>query len=376
MSESEPIARRSAPGGVPRDGADDFLPDLAARAVPEREGLPRTYRMRADAHYVDQLESPAQPVIRLIAIGQIDCRDLPAADGVAELTRSVATHGVLQPLMVRKQGTRYSLIAGRKRLSAAVAAGLAAVPCMLHDVDGETAAALTAAENIRVMEAGASDDAVPDPMRALLAAVTSDLVAIRTSTSLLRTVPMAGLSQRVGADLIESQAARAAWLINCLRGTFDNNRQIPLAAILQRVSDGFDAQATLMGLQLEWTTTPVAAGWKLPEDAATAVITGAIFATLGCLDGVVRPRVEVHADAAAGRSLKIEIVQRAVRIPANLGGDDPGPDAGRTGELSPAVALRMAQTIAAPHGGAVEITPLAGGGSVLQVTFPGAPAKR
>ena len=70
--------------------------------------------MRADAHYVDQLESPAQPVIRLIAIGQIDCRDLPAADGVAELTRSVATHGVLQPLMVRKQGTRYSLIAGRK----------------------------------------------------------------------------------------------------------------------------------------------------------------------------------------------------------------------------------------------------------------------
>ena len=39
----------------------------------EREGLPRNYRMRAEAHYVDQLDRPqAGPVVRLIATRHID----------------------------------------------------------------------------------------------------------------------------------------------------------------------------------------------------------------------------------------------------------------------------------------------------------------
>ena len=104
--------------------------------MPEREGLPRNYRMRADAHYVDQLEAPAQPVIRMVKLGQIDCRDLPASDRVEALTRSVGIHGVLQPMLVKRQGGRYSLIAGRKRLAAAIAAGLTTVPCTLHDAEG------------------------------------------------------------------------------------------------------------------------------------------------------------------------------------------------------------------------------------------------
>jgi hypothetical protein len=382
VPESEPFTSRAAQGGAPRSGADDLLPEITARATPEREGLPRSYRMRADAHYVDQLETPAQPVVRLIAVGQIDCRDLPASDRVVTLTKSIGVHGVLQPLRVRKQGTRYSVIAGRKRLAAAIAAGLAAVPCTLHDVEGSAAAALAAADNLRIEEpptfalsatAGKARPAAGehDAIRPMLAAIVSDLTAIRTSTSLLRTMPMAGLSQRVGADLIESQAIRAGWLVGCMLGTFENNRQVPLAAILQRVADGFEAQATLMGLQLDWSTTPAAAVWKLPEDSAAAVITGAIFATIGCLDGVVRPLVEIHADATLPRALKIEVVQRAVRMPAALEDDLITRDSGRAGELAPAVALRMARTIAAAQGATLEVTALPGNGSVLQITFAG-----
>ncbi len=66
--------------------------------------MPQHYRMRADAHYVDQLESLPQPVIRLLAIAQIDGTELPAPDAVDALTKSILMHGVLQPLMVRKQG--------------------------------------------------------------------------------------------------------------------------------------------------------------------------------------------------------------------------------------------------------------------------------
>ncbi|HJR58665.1 MAG TPA: ParB N-terminal domain-containing protein [Vicinamibacterales bacterium] len=323
--------------------------------------------MRADAHYVDQLESPAQPVIRLLTTAQIECRDLPPPDCVEALAKSIALHGVLQPLIIRRHAGRYSLIAGRKRLAAAVAAGLSAVPCLLHEVDASGAAAIAAADNLRFEDSSAPGGL--EGLLPLLQAVSSDLSAIRTSMTLLRATRPGSLSQQVGADLIEAQARRAAWLVGSMTGTFENNRLVPLGAIIQRVADGFDAHATLTGLQLECSVTPSAAVWKLPEGAATAVIDGAVFATLRSLDGVARPVVKVQADTPHPRMVKIEVVQRAVRVPPGLGEGAGQPDAGRLAELSPALALRMARTVAAAHGGTVELTPLPGLGGVLQITF-------
>jgi ParB/RepB/Spo0J family partition protein len=343
---------------------------LASQAPPEREGLPRNYRMRADSHYVEQLETPPQPVIRLLTVAQIECRDLPPPDGIESLTGSIALHGVLQPLMIRRHAGRYSLIAGRKRLAAAVAAGLSAVPCLLHEVDADAAAAIAAADNLRFDDAPAQQAGVGSASHRLLEAVNSDLSAIRTSMTLLRAARPGSLPQQVGADLIDAQTRRAAWLVSSMTGTFENNRLVPLGAIIHRVADGFEAHATLMGLQLESSVTPAAAVWKLPEGAATAVLTGAVFATLGCLDGVAKPVVQVQADAANARMLKIEVVQRAVRVPPDLGERAAEQETGRATELSPALALRMTRTVAAAHGGTAELTPLPGLGGVLQITFP------
>jgi len=49
-------------------------------------------------------------------------------DELQQLTDSVKTHGILQPLVVRDAGDHFQLIAGERRLRAAQAAGLAAVP--------------------------------------------------------------------------------------------------------------------------------------------------------------------------------------------------------------------------------------------------------
>ena len=90
----------------------------------EREGLPRNYRMRAEAHYVDELDRPqAGPVVRLIATRHIDAgEELPPAASLSSLSQSIATHGMLQPLLVRRTGSRYQVIAGRKRLASWYAA--------------------------------------------------------------------------------------------------------------------------------------------------------------------------------------------------------------------------------------------------------------
>src|SRR5262245_34942495 len=49
-------------------------------------------------------------------------------DELTQLRDSIKTHGVLQPLVVRKTNAGFQLIAGERRLRAAQAAGLKEVP--------------------------------------------------------------------------------------------------------------------------------------------------------------------------------------------------------------------------------------------------------
>lgn len=366
MSESESIASRSSSGGAPRTSADELLPELTARANPEREGLPRNYRMRADAHYVDQLEAPAQPVIRMVKTSQIECRDVPPPETVEALTQSIAMHGILQPLLVRRQGGRYSIIAGRKRLAAAIAAGLGSVPCALHEIEAAAAAALAEADNLRGGDAPSADAVDRSAPRSLLEAVAADLATIRTSLSLLRVGRGGALSQKVGADLIESQVARAAWLIDATLHASEDDRPAPLGAIVHHIADTFRSHVSLVGLQLDCSVSANASVWKLPENPVSAALTGAVFATLSLLEGASNPRIELHADAAHGRTLKIEVVQRAMRVPTGIGTELAS---GRESDVVPALALRLARAVAAAHGGTAELTTLPGAGSVLRITF-------
>src|SRR5438477_5846472 len=82
----------------------------------EREGLPPSYRMRADRHYVDQLISrSADAPIRMISIEQIDDGRTDAAGELEPLVRSICALGVLQPLVVLSRENRYSVIGGKNR---------------------------------------------------------------------------------------------------------------------------------------------------------------------------------------------------------------------------------------------------------------------
>ena len=355
VSESESVALHSSEESV--SPASEYVLPAADRGG-EREGLPRGYRMRADAHYVDQLESPVPPVIRSLAVAQIECTDLPPAGHVDALTRSIRKLGVLQPLLIRRHAGRYTLIAGRKRLAAAVAAGLASVPCVLHDIDAAAADGLAEAENLRTDERPHGSEAEQQVSQVVLQALAADLSTIRTSLSLLKNRQPRGLAQRVGADLIEAQALRAEWIVSGLSAAFENSRPASVASIVQRVADAFASHTTLLGLQLDCHVTPAAATWKLPEEAATAAIKGAVFATLALVEGAAAPKIELHADSTLRGALKVEIVQRVAHLP-------PHP------EQDPvvALALRTARAVVAPHGGSVELTALPGVGSQLQVTF-------
>lgn len=67
-----------------------------------------------------------------------------------QLSDSIQASGIIQPLAVRKAPDgSYQLIAGERRLKAAVMAGLRRVPCILHKTDDETAALYSVIENLQ-----------------------------------------------------------------------------------------------------------------------------------------------------------------------------------------------------------------------------------
>lgn len=66
-----------------------------------------------------------------------------------ELSESIQEHGVLQPLLVRKHGNGYEIIAGERRYQASKLAGLEEVPVIIKDVDDEQMLALALIENLQ-----------------------------------------------------------------------------------------------------------------------------------------------------------------------------------------------------------------------------------
>ena len=70
-------------------------------------------------------------------------------DELHQLTASVKTHGILQPLVVRKSGDHYQLIAGERRLRAAQAAGMNSVPVHVVEFNDQEVYEAALVENIQ-----------------------------------------------------------------------------------------------------------------------------------------------------------------------------------------------------------------------------------
>jgi ParB family chromosome partitioning protein len=70
-------------------------------------------------------------------------------EGLAELAQSIQVSGIIQPLVLRRVGSRFQLLAGERRWRAAQRAGLSRVPAVVRDVTDEAALEITLVENIQ-----------------------------------------------------------------------------------------------------------------------------------------------------------------------------------------------------------------------------------
>ncbi len=69
---------------------------------------------------------------------------------IKELSQSIKKHGILSPILVRETGAGgYELIAGERRLRAAIEAGLQTAPCMIDTAEDQTSLELALIENLQ-----------------------------------------------------------------------------------------------------------------------------------------------------------------------------------------------------------------------------------
>lgn len=69
--------------------------------------------------------------------------------GLKELSDSIKEHGIIQPLVLRKLGNKYEIIAGERRYKAATMAGLVSVPAVISNIDDNKSAEVALVENVQ-----------------------------------------------------------------------------------------------------------------------------------------------------------------------------------------------------------------------------------
>ena len=80
-------------------------------------------------------------------------------DELNELAKSIRQHGIIQPLVLRKVGNKYEIIAGERRYKASFIAGLTKVPAIVIDLNDNESAEVAIVENIQRKNLSALEEA-------------------------------------------------------------------------------------------------------------------------------------------------------------------------------------------------------------------------
>ena len=94
-------------------------------------------------------EDASEIPIDLIDPSSLQPRTIFDEAKLAELAQSITANGVVQPLLLRRKGPRYELIAGERRWRAAQLAGLSKVPAVIRSVSDDKVLELALIENIQ-----------------------------------------------------------------------------------------------------------------------------------------------------------------------------------------------------------------------------------
>ena len=139
-------------------------------------------------------------------------------EALQELARSIQSHGILQPLSVRRVGSVHQLVCGERRLRAAILAGLTDVPCIVVRMEAQEQATAALVENLQRCELNFLEEAralaqltgkyalrqeqVAQLIGKSQSAVANKLRILRHSDRVLQALLEAGLTERHARALL------------------------------------------------------------------------------------------------------------------------------------------------------------------------------
>jgi ParB family transcriptional regulator, chromosome partitioning protein len=131
----------------------------------------------------DDARPPTELPISAIARNPYQPRHTVEAGQLEELAASITEHGVLQPVLVSRSASGWTLIAGERRLRAAEMAGLDRVPVVVRSANQREQLALALVENLQRADLNALEEATA--FRRLIAefGLTQEEVAARVGRS-------------------------------------------------------------------------------------------------------------------------------------------------------------------------------------------------
>lgn len=129
-------------------------------------------------------------------------------DALNELAKSIRQHGIIQPLVLRKVGNKYEIIAGERRYKASYIAGLSKVPAIIIDLNDNESAEVAIVENIQRKNLSPIEEAKSYKKLLDRGYLTQDELASRmgkTQGSISNKLRLLNLSQDVQDALLNNQ---------------------------------------------------------------------------------------------------------------------------------------------------------------------------
>lgn len=115
-----------------------------------RRGLGRGLDALIPGNYdMDRRESLSEVDVADITPNRFQPRTEFDQERLSELAASVKLYGVLQPIVVRRQGERYELVAGERRWRASQMVGLKTIPAVIRDYTDTEMTAVALVENLQ-----------------------------------------------------------------------------------------------------------------------------------------------------------------------------------------------------------------------------------
>jgi len=209
-----------------------------------------------------------------------------------ELAASIREHGVVEPILVRREGSKYRIVAGERRWRAAQRAGLREVPAILREASDREAFELALVENLQRADLNAIEEAEAYEVLSRDHGLTQEQIAARvgkersTVANALRLLKLpVEVRDAVRGGQLDMGHARALLGLESAEAV----RKLATRAVREQLSvRALEALVRALG-------RPAPKGKKLEESASTRDLVNRLQRRLG-----VRCRL-VQKSATAGR---------------------------------------------------------------------------